>query len=417
MRQSARPARGGQRLGIACCGLQLPNAPGSEVHVTKYRFVVIAFSLLVLACGSAGEAHVPLQSGAMSQPTAAGSGAAAAPAVPMVAEAASATAAPLEATGPLVLQPTAAPVSAQAVPAQTAPAPVPNAAVAPAAAARKPFAPFAGDDVVSWTTGKYRMEAGTERYLCFASNLDQDVVVNGYANDTQPLVHHLVFARVNGAQPEPEGLSECPTSFHGNWEQLYVSGAGTNTLEFPADAGHILMKGQQVVAQLHLLNVTDHAVESTLTIQMRRAKVANPRPVSLYMLGTSAVDLPAHAVSQVVSNCSMWLPITLIAGFPHMHQLGTGLRVEVGPSAAKLREVYKRDPYDYHDQHIDKLELTLAPGDMTRVTCTFNNTSDRTVSYGETNDMEMCYFFGFAIDLPLESSCLEKDPNFAAFGG
>ena len=62
------------------------------------------------------------------------------------------------------------------------------------------------------------------------------------------------------------------------------------------------------------------------------------------MLGTSAIELPARSSARVVSNCTIWLPVTLISGFPHMHQLGTGMRIEVGSSADDMREVYRRDP-------------------------------------------------------------------------
>ena len=91
------------------------------------------------------------------------------------------------------------------------------------------------------------------------------------------------------------------------------------------------------------------------------------------------------------------------------------MRFEVGPSAAQLREVYARDPFDFDDQHIDPLPLAIPAGHTTRVTCTFDNFRDERVGYGESTFDEMCYFVGFAVDSS-GGSCLEVlPPNI--FGG
>jgi hypothetical protein len=75
-----------------------------------------------------------------------------------------------------------------------------------------------------------------------------------------------------------------------------------------------------------------------------------------------------------------------------------------------MHEVFARDPFDFDDQHIEPIDLTLAAGDVTRVRCTFDNPMDEAVSYGESTHNEMCYLIGFAVDLPAQSACLEVLP-------
>lgn len=41
---------------------------------------------------------------------------------------------------------------------------------------------------------------------------------------------------------------------------------------------------------------------------------------------------------------------------------------------------------------------------------TFDNPHDETIGYGESTRNEMCYFVGFAVDLPSQSACLEVLP-------
>jgi hypothetical protein len=131
--------------------------------------------------------------------------------------------------------------------------------------------------------------------------------------------------------------------------------------------------------------------------------------VTAYIFGTAAVDLPPAQSSDVVGTCSVFRQVSLIAGFPHMHTLGAAMRFEVGPSAAELAQVYARDPFDFDDQHIDKLELEIPAGNTTRVTCTFDNHRDQQVGYGESTLDEMCYFVGFAVGTS-GGACLEVIP-------
>jgi hypothetical protein len=161
---------------------------------------------------------------------------------------------------------------------------------------------------------------------------------------------------------------------------------------------------------MHLLNASEEAVTGSLDIHMRRSAIENPRPVSSYIFGTAAVELPAMTTTEVVGTCPMWQPVQLIAGFPHMHKLGSTMTFEVGTSETTMREVFKRDPFDFDDQRIEPLELSIAAGDLTRVRCTYDNTHDQTIGYGESTLNEMCYFIGFAIDQPSQSACLEVLP-------
>jgi hypothetical protein len=274
-------------------------------------------------------------------------------------------------------------------------------------AADKAASAFGPDaDVFEWRTGELELEPGQEQYLCYASTLTEDMTVNAFASEIAPFVHHLIFSRARA--PEPEGFAECDVTFRNSWEPLFISGAGDTKLEFPEDAASVMTAGTQLVLQMHLLNTSDKPVSGTTLINMRRTSIENPRRVSTAVFGTAAVSLPANKESEVVGTCAVKQDIQLIAGFPHMHLLGTGLRFEIGKSKDKLEEVFKRDPYDFDNQSIEKLDVKLSAGDMARVSCTYNNTHDQTISYGESTLNEMCYFIGFAVDS--RGGCLEVTP-------
>ena len=59
--------------------------------------------------------------------------------------------------------------------------------------------------------------------------------------------------------------------------------------------------------------------------------------------------------------------------------------------------------------HIDKLDLQIPGGQVTRVTCTFQNDRPQKVGYGERTLDAMCYFVGFAGDT-FGGACIEVLP-------
>jgi hypothetical protein len=75
----------------------------------------------------------------------------------------------------------------------------------------------------------------------------------------------------------------------------------------------------------------------------------------------------------------------------------------------QLTTVFERNPYDFDDQRLELLDLKLNAGDVTRVTCNYQNTTDQTITFGESTHNEMCFLVGFAADRESTSGCLVGD--------
>jgi hypothetical protein len=269
-------------------------------------------------------------------------------------------------------------------------------------------APEAKAESLVFRTDPVTIEAGKEKFMCFTKTLDEDVVIDGYAHEAQPVVHHVVFVRP--LVPEPEGFSECDVLFRMTWDPLFLSGAGRSELKFPDGLGHTLAKGTQLLVQLHLLNAGETDVTETVSIDMHRSRAKDPQPVGAYAFGTTDLKLPASEHSQVEGDCTLSEPVQIIAAFPHMHRLGRKLRFEGGPSLGDMHELFVRDPYDFDDQHTEAIELTLDKGDHARVTCDYDNTTAKEVSFGESTSNEMCFFIGFAVGRDNLRSCIARKP-------
>ncbi len=254
-------------------------------------------------------------------------------------------------------------------------------------------------DPKEWYTveaGPFTVPAGTERFLCFTTTLDEDLVVSEVALDSKPVVHHVVFSRTTA--PDPDGMFECDVLFKNNWIPLFVAGTGDASLPMPDGAGYILEKGTQLTTQLHLLNTGTEDLTETVPIRLRRMETPEPEPVEVVVFGSMAIDLPPGEKSDVVGTCKSDSDMTLFAAFPHMHLLGRSMVVETGPDEDNLTEIFRRDPYDFDDQRLEEIAVTIKQGDTVRVRCGYENTLDQNVTFGESSNAEMCFFIGFATE-------------------
>jgi hypothetical protein len=167
-----------------------------------------------------------------------------------------------------------------------------------------------------------------------------------------------------------------------------------------------LPKGTQLLMQLHLLNATSDDVSSSLAVDMRTVAQTSSE-AGIYGFGTTLITLPPNAETTVTNFCTVEEDVDIFAVFPHMHTLGKSLTFEVGPDADHLHEEYRIDPWDFGNQFIAPHPLQLHPGDVTRTSCTFDNTRAEVVEFGESTTDEMCFFTAFRTDYLGLAGCLE----------
>jgi hypothetical protein len=254
-------------------------------------------------------------------------------------------------------------------------------------------------DPAEWLTheaGPFTVPAHEERFFCFSFTLTEDISFDELVLESRPVVHHVVYSMTSS--PDPEGFFECDVLFQNNWVPVFVAGTGDATLAMPDGAGHVLEAGTQLTMQLHLLNATLEDVTETIPIHLHRMTETPSKPVEVVIFGSMNIALPPAQASDVVGSCASDSDMNIFSVFPHMHLLGKSLVVETGPDEDHLTEIFRRDPYDFDDQHLEPLELAIAAGDSVRVTCSYDNYLDETVTFGESTTNEMCFLVGFATE-------------------
>jgi hypothetical protein len=219
----------------------------------------------------------------------------------------------------------------------------------------------------------------------------------------------------------------------------------------PAGYGTPFKKGERMVLQVHynLLAATDGKIEtdqSTINMEAVPAKGSKIKQLQLELFAApvelacppgvtgplcdrrqSILDLasrtdllsaqqanalnficgqnPNRPTPSLTSRCDkvMGKYFSIVAAGPHMHLLGTSLKMTLNPGRADAKTILDVPYYNFDDQSSTYLKTPIAvnPGDTIRVECTFDPTlrqkipqlrslEPRYVTWGEGSSDEMC---------------------------
>lgn len=279
-------------------------------------------------------------------------------------------------------------------------------------------------------------------------------------------VHHAIMFRVTSANLAEaiaanksgngwpcfggSGLGSMLSSFLTSpWLSSWAPGRGIDIS--PAGYGIPFKKGEQLVLQVHynLLAAKDGKLEtdqSAIKIAAIPAKGATVKQLQVELLPApvelacppgvsgplcdrrqSLIDLasrtsstsafeaagihllcggnPLNVKPSLISICDKVVTkdFLAVAAAPHMHLLGTSLRIILNPDTANQKIILDRDNYNFDDQHSTVLSKPIAvkKGDTLRVECVFDPTKrqrvpslidlpPRYVTWGEGSTDEMC---------------------------
>jgi hypothetical protein len=148
--------------------------------------------------------------------------------------------------------------------------------------------------------------------------------------------------------------------------------------------------GQQLVLNMHLFNTTPATLRGKSGVS---AVIAKPTPTQVEAEAFSvwAVEfvLPAARETRTSASCTLTRESTIFALHPHMHSLGTHVKVVVQSGDAE--RVIHDAPFKVAEQFIHSIEpLKLDAGDRVEIECTHRNTRDAVVRSGGSSADEMC---------------------------
>lgn len=250
------------------------------------------------------------------------------------------------------------------------------------------------DGYVTLIEGAWTLPAGTENYVCVRTTVTSDVWISAIRPVAPSGTHHTVL--MIGAPDGPDGITDCGSSLVK--PAIYASGVGTQALEMPTGVAVHARPGQQLLLNLHLFNSGDEPLEGISGIEIVHADPATIEHEAGVVLAGRAqgLQVPPGASTQV-GTCTTPADVTVFAIAPHMHMLGTHMKVSYTTAAAATPRVLLDEPYSFDEQRFQLLtpQLTSTAGGKLTVECSYMNPSIDTVLFGEHTEQEMCYALTF----------------------
>jgi len=251
------------------------------------------------------------------------------------------------------------------------------------------FLADAGGGWLSLVQGDWEIPARTETYRCARATVTRDIYISDVRSLSPVGTHHTVVT-VEAEPTEPDGITECDVGTNAN-QAIFGAGVGTNDYAFPEGVAIKLNAGQQVLANLHLFNADDEKLAGTSGTLVRVIEESDVEHVADAIL-SGAVDLEIPP-GRVVQNgvCTMTHDVTLLAVLPHMHQLGVHMKAVAKSSVDGDVMLHDAD-YTFDSQVLYPIEeVQMRAGDQVEVECTYDNTTDGTVVWGDSSLEEMCF--------------------------
>lgn len=245
-------------------------------------------------------------------------------------------------------------------------------------------------------------------YRCFILDpgLTEDAFVVGFELRLgQPeMVHHLTLyaldseedetdaAALDAADPGPGYTCFGDSLVSSRW--LVGAGGSDRGRLLPAGTGLRMSAGRKTVLQMHYNRAHGTFPDQTAIDLQLAASV--PHEAFIHRVEDPDLELPPGEPAVVETDIEeVDEDFTLWGVWPHMHDLGTQLRVTANRPGGE-RCLAQVDDYQFHWQQFSFYEqpVRVRAGDTLRIDCTYDTTSrDTTTSWGFGTADEMCIGF------------------------
>ncbi len=249
----------------------------------------------------------------------------------------------------------------------------------------------------------YTPQAGlTDDYHCFV--IDPGLTANQYVIgfDIKPgvraEVHHIILYTTTAAEAAAQNTTGTGwtcfggTGTSGTPQMLGGWAPGTPVTQFPATTGIAFNTGRVIVMQVHYNNAHGYSPDRT-TVKLQYAKTPVAKVATMVPFPDNNFSIPPNAVGYTHSQ-SYPSPLAgkIWGVFPHMHTLGKKIGVTL--NTACMVDIQSWD-FHWQQMYFFKTPVAIALGNTIKLSCTWDNPSTNTITWGEKTTDEMClnYFY------------------------
>ncbi len=260
-------------------------------------------------------------------------------------------------------------------------------------------------DVILKPAAPYEMPStSVDEYVCFGVEAPSDVARHitaiGVDIDNETIIHHILLLQ----SPTPVAAQGEPCNFVNlNWKLVYAWGPGTPPLALPEEAGYPIGPSEpgHFVLQMHYNNVQGLVGETDQTgISLCTTETLRPYDADVMAFGgTNFTDIPPSQTATLACSTPIpalvgsAFPVTVFQAWPHMHQLGRAMTGSIAKQGGGDIPLVDVPNYDFEYQITYPVDVELDVGDAVTTRCTWDNTTNMGVGFGEGTGDEMCFNF------------------------
>ena len=253
------------------------------------------------------------------------------------------------------------------------------------------------------TFGPIDLPAGVETTQCIVAALGNttDVVMTGYDVNLLPGSHHMiVYATTDAVQPDPINCTPFAGLAVGTDTPIAFANKLQETWSFPSGVAVPIPANQNIRVEAHYINTTqgDLTGQGTITLHTTDAATAPPYQAAGYnFYGTFNISIPPNST---YSTGMLFEPgiagTTQIQITTHQHHLGTGIQVWESTGSGQTGTQIAND-MDWSNPAWSTLDPQYAFDGTNGLAfqCSWTNTTDQTVGFGESALDEMCFVGGY----------------------
>jgi hypothetical protein len=216
--------------------------------------------------------------------------------------------------------------------------------------------------------------------------------------------HHFIVSALTAANAAEMPLTPC-RPFRGALQggPLAITQKKDDEVNTPAGVSYSLSANQVISLELHYINTGTDTLSVNATSQLYPAPAgANLQQSSVLLVGTGTFSLPPMQATSTGPRYIQMPPgldgVNYFAMTGHTHRLGTNVTVGAAANAtAQATSVYAPTPYEWDSPVLVPLSpaAQLPTGGGFVLKCDWNNTTNATVTFGESALAEMCFFWAY----------------------
>ncbi len=231
--------------------------------------------------------------------------------------------------------------------------------------------------------------------------------------DNKKIVHHWILYGVDNATQQDGAVQGGTGQPIGSMQgEFYIAGWAPGSLDItlPDGVGLHMPRGASAMFRLevHYFNTAANAVaeEDASGVEFCMTTDKRPEEAAIHWLGTTNVSLPPHATKDLNSTCKPMItngPVHLLGLSAHMHKTGVHARAILNRANGGPSETLIDDAFSFNDQRGFTLprdgsapDIEMNAGDSIAVTCSYDNTTNATITFGSNTENEMCFFYAMA---------------------